>query len=423
MVARAQVTAMPMEKSQRVLRSPSHPFHIRHRPFQLVPFMIAPVIPGETLKNLTFQSRCVTDPIKNALIGWHLEHYFFYVKFRDLPATESTALQAMMVTPGRAMTDIDDVTFNVDWYHPGDVGSINFTKLCTQVVTEWWFRDNNEAWNSNLIGNYPAVSVKGNSWLDSMRPVATDAALDFNVDLNADASIKASEVEEAMRRWEMLRMAGLTLQTYEEYLMTHGVAQPATEVNKPELIRYTSQWQYPSNTVEPTTGVPTSAVSWSVAERADKDRFFREPGFLVGFSCARPKVYRASQQGAAAHILNDVYAWLPATLRGQMNIGTRTYDNANALLLTQTTDFNFDTNDLFLYGDQFCNFSLTITGEVNATYNPTAAGVWQYLTATQVDTFFKSASPANQIRQDGIVNLQILGAVPPDRLPGVGTSG
>ena len=422
MVARTTVVA-PMERSPRKLRSPSHPFHVRHRPFALTPFLIAPVIPGETLKNLTFQSRCVTDPIKSPLVGWHLEHFIFYVKFRDLPATESAALQAMMVTPGRSMTDIDDPVAGVDWFHAGDVGTINFTKLCLQVVTEWWFRDNNEAWNSNLIGSYPAVSVKTNSWLDSLRASTVDDAQDFNVDLNADTSIKASEVEEALRRWEILRMSGLTLQTYEEYLMTHGVAQPSTEVNKPELLRYTSQWQYPSNTVDPLTGIPVSAVSWSVAERADKDRFFREPGFIFGCTVARPKVYRVNQKGTAAHWLNDVYAWLPATLREQANVGTRKVPNTN-LTLTGLTAANvtFDLGDLFLYGDQFVNFTAAQDGTYNGLSHPFSDTNWQYPGAAMVDSLFKSASPSNQVRQDGIVNLQILGNVV-DKYPGVGTSG
>ena len=68
----------------RKLRSPIHRFHLRHYPFQLQPFMLAPVIPGETMKNLLLQARVVTDPIKNGLIGWWQEYYFFYVKHRDL---------------------------------------------------------------------------------------------------------------------------------------------------------------------------------------------------------------------------------------------------------------------------------------------------------------------------------------------------
>ena len=66
-------------KMGRKLRRPEHPFILRHKPWQIQPFLIAPVIPGETMSNLLMQARVVTDPINNPLIGWHIEYYYFYV--------------------------------------------------------------------------------------------------------------------------------------------------------------------------------------------------------------------------------------------------------------------------------------------------------------------------------------------------------
>ena len=70
----------------RTLRRPQHPFSLMIRPFQLQPFSIAPVLPGETLKNLLTQARVVTDPLNplTRVVGWWCEHYYFYVKHRDL---------------------------------------------------------------------------------------------------------------------------------------------------------------------------------------------------------------------------------------------------------------------------------------------------------------------------------------------------
>ena len=67
---------------QRKTRRPTHPFQVRHLPFQIQPFMIAPVLPGETLEFGNLQSRCVVDPIKSPFVGWWLEHYVFYVPLR-----------------------------------------------------------------------------------------------------------------------------------------------------------------------------------------------------------------------------------------------------------------------------------------------------------------------------------------------------
>ena len=68
MVGNIVVNELP--QTGRVMRRPVHTFQLRQRPFAITPFMIAPVLPGETMKNLLLQSRAVTDPIKNPLVGW-----------------------------------------------------------------------------------------------------------------------------------------------------------------------------------------------------------------------------------------------------------------------------------------------------------------------------------------------------------------
>ena len=81
-----------------------------------------------------------------------------------------------------------------------------------------------------------------------------------------------------------------------------------------QLIRSVREWQYPTNHVDPATGVPASAVSWAVAARADKNRFFTEPGFIFGVTIARPKVYYSKQSGSLTSVMNNAISWLPAIL-------------------------------------------------------------------------------------------------------------
>ena len=56
----------------RVPRTPKHTFNLVQRPYEITPFMIAPVLAGETLKNLLLQCRTVSTPLENRLIGHHL---------------------------------------------------------------------------------------------------------------------------------------------------------------------------------------------------------------------------------------------------------------------------------------------------------------------------------------------------------------
>src|SRR3546814_14246819 len=64
-----------------------------------------------------------------------------------------------------------------------------------------------------------------------------------------------------------------------------------------------SDFQYPSNFIGTSgadKGIPTSAVSW-VFNTGNRDpKRFKEPGFVVGYSITRPKVYFGGLAGSAA---------------------------------------------------------------------------------------------------------------------------
>ena len=49
-------------------RRPKHTFQVEHRPWEIQPFLIAPVLSGETLKQAMVQARAITDPIKHPLV-------------------------------------------------------------------------------------------------------------------------------------------------------------------------------------------------------------------------------------------------------------------------------------------------------------------------------------------------------------------
>ena len=56
---------MNLPQVGRKTRSPQHSFNLVNRPFGIYPFMIAPVLAGETLKSALMQSRVITDPIRD----------------------------------------------------------------------------------------------------------------------------------------------------------------------------------------------------------------------------------------------------------------------------------------------------------------------------------------------------------------------
>lgn len=391
----------------RKLRSPQHRFNLRTYPFQIQPFVIAPVIPGETLKNATIQARVVTDPIKNGLIGWWQEYYFFYIKHRDLDGRDD--FTAMMLDLEHDMSAYVEAA-SAPYHH--HAGTINWARLCLKRVVETYFREEAQAWDDYTIDGLPAAAVNATNWFQSAGLVdnletAPDVALDDTGDL------MASEVDAAMRTWEFQRQHAMTDMTYEDWLRTYGIRTPKVELHRPELLRYLREWQYPSNTINPEDGSPTGAVSWAVRDRIDKDRFFAEPGFIFGVTVSRPKVYYRNTDGSAVDMMNGALAWLPALMKDDPYTSLMELSATAGPLATIVTDaegYIFDVKDLLLYGDDYVNYAKSAT-DFNAVALPNAALTNKdYPSLTDVEGLFVGATAdTRKVRQDGIVSFEILG--------------
>ena len=410
MISRVRHSSV-LPKQGRVTRQPSTAFQLRQRPYVIQPFCIFPVLPGETLRSATMQSRVVTDPLKNRLLGWWDEYYYFYVKHRDL---QQVLLETMMLDQDADLSSLYTAA-NVSTYH--NASGINWVKLCLDRVVEEFFRDEDDASAHTLVTEgvetMPIASINQQTWLDSVIPAASYTAFDLDVDgTDANTTVQASEVDSAMRMWEYARVNGLTDMDYEDYLGTFGIKVDKVQENVPEVLRYIRKWQYPSNVIDPTDGSAASAVSWAIADRIDKQRFFREPGFVFGVHVVRPKVYLSGQKGTATRLLNDAFSWLPALMRDDPMTSLQQVADVTGPLgdVTDANGYWVDIKDLFMYGEQFVNFALTAT-DAGLVALPTAGMEKRYVTSADVDGLFAGIAPANKIHADGIVTLTVAGSL------------
>jgi len=399
-------------KNTRKMRRPSHSFHLRHRPFTIQPFCIAPVLPGETLKNALLQSRAVTDPIKNPLVGWWLEHHLFYVKLSQL--ANASTYKTMILDFSATVTGAEDGTADAKCYH---YSGLNFTRECLDVVVDHYFRSEGEITDIVTIDGIPVCKVWGDTWLNS---VISDDDVDETKHTATYAPIDVAELDTQYQTFLTLQAHGLQDMTYDEYLKMHGVAREEEKSLKPELLRFSRNWQYPSNTVDPTDGSAASAVSWAITERVDKDRYFTEPGFVFGVTIARPKVYLGNQRESAVHMMRELMTWLPNMLDGRPETSMRQVDAATGPLggiFTSTSgtgstpeEYWVDIRDLFLYGDQFVNFTMNDESASQVPL-PTNATTWSlYPTETMVEGLFideDGVSGLDKCRQDGVINFTI----------------
>lgn len=384
-------------KVGRIPRRPQHRFYLNQKPWEIAPFMIAPVLPGETLKNLLLQARAVSYPVASTTIGWWMEYFVFYVKHRQMPNGGNFVNMALDATVTLAPSAANAAHFY-------DGRGYNWVAECLQVVVQEWFREQGEAYAAGVTagrGGRPLAKIGIDHFGESL--VDTTVLADGGaLGATQESQDKAAEL------YEYLRTVGFTRMSYEEWLATYGVSLPkAQDRDRPELLRYLREWTYPTNTVEPTTGVPTAAASWGITERADKDRFFDEPGFIFGVSVARPKVYLTNQTGHAASMLDRVMRWLPAIMGNDPSSSLAEFTSAQGPYGKSAGGFTngywLDVRDLFLYGDEYRDGALELAGVAL----PSIAQVHRYATEAMGDALFTGAN--KYIRQDGNCSLNILG--------------
>ena len=400
-------------RSRRQVRMPEHTWHLRTEAWQIQPFLIAPVIPGETMRNITLQGRAVTDPLKNPLIGWWKEYYLFYVKLTDLDDRDD--LKSLMLDFDHVMTStaLHQNADDIPNYFYGDVTftGLNWVEQCQKRVVEEYFRNEGEAWDTYTINSVPAASIAKQNWLDSVTADSGITAEDIDmtdVGSPGGTAVTTQEVEESMRQWYMQSTAGLTNMSYEDWLRSFGVSAPQAEPSyRPELIRYLKEWTYPTNTVDPTDGDPSSACVWSISERADKDRYFSEPGFIFGVTVARPKVYLSNQEGAAVRYLENAYGFLPAILSHDTRTSLLEQASGQTPLSVASGAYWVDVRDLYLYGDQFVNFALTAT-DAGMVALPSAALQKRYAADADADAMFVGTAGVDTfIEEDGVARIMV----------------
>lgn len=404
------------QKTPRVSRRPQHKFNLKTKPYGLYPFMVAPVLPGESLKSLLLQSQCWSDPLAAGVmknIGWWNEYYFFYVKHRDLMGFEQ-AVDGLgkdlidMFVSNESIASHQDADGNAVTYCPP--AGVDFTLEGLKRVTEEYFRDEGEAWDIATVDGVPLVKIYGRGTSDGFEKLTLASHYE---DRTVDVPEKIDDLMDAYTEWQAMYDAGLMDMDYEDWMRTYGSNSVLPNVDRvdhhiPENLCHWREFQMPTNTVEPTTGVPATAVGWRIAKRHNKAAFFAEPGWIFGYTCVRPKVYLKSK-GSIAAMMQTRDSWLPAIMAGHLDASHLLIDDDAGPLAGNVgaeTGYWLDLKDLLNYGDQFVNYA--IPNGPPFVDLPTATGGRRYVSAEDITQFF-AAPLTGAFMQDGVVSMTILG--------------
>lgn len=356
------------------------------------------------------QARVISQPLKSKNVGWWTEFHFFYVKFTDFEARDN--LKAMVLTNG-ALTSMKSGSADLEYFHAP--GGVQWAELATKRVVEEYFRDQGEAANAYMIGNYYAAQIGHKSWLDSL--VDDTAAPPAANDLQDDPDLTIlSSYQDQYDRMRQMRMTDLN---YEDWLREQGVGGVTTAENeslyRPEWLRTIKKWSMPTNIVEPSTGVPTSAFVESVVDAVRKPRFFKEPGFILGLSVTKPKVYLTGVVGSAAGFMDEARLWFPQSYADEGYTSIREFPDPTGSsqpgpLQSATNGYWADMRDLLIYGEQWRNFDIATADNANGVPLPTAALVHRYADATAADDMFSGGANNRYIDVEGVCTLNIKSA-------------
>ena len=444
----AQVTVVQAgqgARQRRRHRRPQNPFHIRSRPFEITPFMIHPVLPNETLDNLLFQADAYSDPIVSRVIGWHANYQFYYVPHMALANENLGAPYTSYEISELHTSSLSDITgagagvlggVNAPTY--GFKGAVPWLEACMEVIVNHFYRDEGTqaAYSSQIASGmeYPLAWVNQRSWIHSLKEESKTG------DDEELAGVDPIEEQDILTgytthfdQWEIMRDSGQDDLSYDDYLRAQGVrlgrgesyanlnagTNLAVENTYPELLRFVRKWVKPVNAIDPTDGSAVNAIRWNCSERADKKRYFKEPGFIVGVACTTPKIYLGNQKGSIVGLLKKADHWLPKVLQGYGYTSvTEVLDSVtDGPLINQDEDYWFDLGDLFNYGDQFVNYTMAAGNHGLAIPDGNPLNKL-YLSEAEIKTLFVDSTNDQHIYQDGTVHLDILTTVPADSTAG-----
>lgn len=327
---------------QRVNRRPNFPIAGIMKPFGLYPLWATPVLPGETLQASNTRMRTISMPINHPLSGAWLETWMFYVKFTDLDRD----LGQMFISDTYDDTGWTAASDSARYFTKS--GQVDWVRKCMERFHDAYFVHDNET--PRTIDGVRKCKLNAVSWNQNLMFKPDDAAV---------PTVDASDQYEHMNNWMMLQQMQMTELTYEKYLETYGVQQVRQNVGDPEILRFARSWTQPTNTIEPTTGAPSSAWAWSDEIKMEKAKRFDEPGFVVMCATVRPKMYPVTLASSMIGELWGFSDWYPSYNLQDPTAGVKEIPGSSSLLAaggaTGNKNFIYDHRDLLTHGEPFVN--------------------------------------------------------------------
>lgn len=410
--------------AERPVRKPSFPFNLKFKPWQFQPCFMAPILPGETIMQQTVQCQLWSDPLAAVLknTGWTFEYYSFYTKFSDLPgweiATDGIGKDLVdMIVSDESIAAHQDADGNPWTYCPP--GGVDFLLEQTKRILEVFFRFGGQAWDVRTTDGVPLVpafpSTRRDVW-DKLTLANAYADRRQGLDFDASGTITVDDIALAYKQYGAQFDGTVMDMDFDDWSRVAGGKAPlgAQNVDRedkhlPEAVAHFRKWLYPTNSVEPSTGVPAVAVGTRESQTSKQMIACPTWGWLTGYIVMRPKVYYKNVEGMVAAMMQDRDNWFPPQLDARLYQPHLLIDDdtgpLKATMGAGNVDYWVSLCDLLRNGEQFLNYAPLAASTAVVTL-PEADGDRHYPTDTDVMAVF-SDTTNGRIRCDGVVDVSI----------------
>lgn len=400
------------QRIERKPRKPNFPIAGQIFPYALTPIWFHPVLPGETMKSCTIRNVRISQPVQNPIEGVWFEDWIFYVKLTDIDKSLGDQFMRDGESQSGWTASSDQNRFFVK------NGQINWFKHCYDKIVEDYFTDEGET--VPTIDQLAQLKLNNSSWYNNLIFEPADTAIPTD---------DARNTYEELTKWAMLQMMEMTEIGYEEHLEQYGVRSVEPIDGKCEVLRYARKWTRPTNAVDPSSGSPSSAWYCGDDIKADKDKRFTEPGFIVHLSAIRPKMYNNTLWGVSmANELWGLQDWFPPALLDDPTAGVRELDlatrnrvyPADKTTPASTKSLIYDHRDLLSHGETFINtqqsdlpYRLPVATGMSALDTADNAELQNKYCSTQdvKDLFVGDGVDKWRVQYGGMASLTVLGHV------------
>lgn len=404
-----QIT-QPGQRRTRKTRNPTFPIAGGIDPMGLYPSMFLPVLPGETLDEVSLKATYVSAPVKSNLAGAWYENWWFYVRITDInPALSEMFIGQLTSTAGYT------APVNRPRYFT-KAGQIDWLFLATQKVMESFFLNEGETPILHPDGVYMIKRIN----TDAFESAVVDPVGTYSPEVTGDA--EGAEISEQMAAYLRMRQLGMGFTSYDDYLRTYGLTGPeiphANARGEPELLAYRRHWTQPTNVVDPADGSARGAWYWRIEDSNTKAKRFLEPGFVIGFHAVRPKLLDAKWDYSMAASLWGFSDWIPSYTLDDPTAGLRkVVGNAQPWFTDPAAtaqEIWYDHRDLLANGEQFDNSNsgqvVPVTAGRSFAVGATQAQLrGEYVANADIDALW--VTPGGTVSYDGIVQVKMKGHV------------